>query len=98
MESKNTTSFSSSDEGGATRTKRDADAAKKDEGSTRTTLHELSAIESELALIEPPKEMMAVVEEIADGSDVVGIEKWRLEYLVRFVLWWKEKAFSRRES
>jgi hypothetical protein len=90
--SNNATSFSSSsDEGEATRTGRDGASAKRTEDPTRTSLHELSAIEGELAAIELPKEMMAVVEERADGFDVVGIEKWRLEYLVRFVLWWKEK-------
>jgi hypothetical protein len=75
-----------------------ADGERKNEPATRTIPDGLSAIHAELAAIELPKEMMAVEEEIADGSDVVGIEKWRLEFLVRFVLWWQPSSASRLRS
>jgi hypothetical protein len=50
-------------------------------------LGDLSAIESELAAIQIPREILEVAEEIADASDVPGIETGPLEHLVRFLLW-----------
>jgi hypothetical protein len=34
-----------------------------------------------------PEEMMEAAEEICAGSDVVGIETWRLEILVRLIVY-----------
>ena len=48
---------------------------------------DLSAIEDELASIQIPSGILAVAGEIADGSDVPGIETTQLELLVRFLLW-----------
>jgi len=63
-----------------------------------TSLDDLAPIADELAAIDIPKEILEVAEEIVDGSDVVGIEKWRLEYLVRFVLFYGETFFCRRQN
>ena len=34
-----------------------------------------------------PPEILEAAAEIADASDAPGIEPWRLEFLVRFVVW-----------
>ena len=43
-----------------------------------------TAEEAVLELVAP--EMLEMAEEIASGSDVIGIERWRLEYLLRSVI------------
>jgi len=43
-------------------------------------------------------EILEVAEEIADGSDVIGIEKWRLEWLLRAALYVDRQVRERDES
>jgi hypothetical protein len=50
-------------------------------------LGDLSAIGDEIEGFPIRREIPEVVEEIADASDVVGIEPSALEFLVRVVIW-----------
>ena len=53
-----------------------------------------NSIEDEIGKFPIPREIWEVAVEIVDSSDVVGMERSVLEFLIRFVIWTDRKAGS----
>jgi hypothetical protein len=56
----------------------------------------LAAPGGPLSAIQIPREILALAEEIADGSDVPGLERSRLEFFLRMVLFLDRQGSSSR--